>query len=108
MKKVVILFSLIAVVLVADTNSTKKVVKSNDINTTKETKVKKLSKEEILKRQLKKQMEREEKYAKEQKFYQGKEYNLKDKEIDEASLKHLPTIEPDYDFDITDVYADEQ
>jgi len=106
MKKIWILLLIGSALIYADANTTKKVVVSSDNNKTK--KVKKLSKEEILQIELKKQMEREEKYAKEQKFYQGKDYNLKDKEIDEASLEHLPSIEPDYDFDITDVYADEQ
>jgi hypothetical protein len=108
MKKLFSLLFISAILIYAETNSTKKVQSVNDKNTTKEQKSKKLSKEEILKKQLKKQIEREKKYANEQKFYQGKDYNLKDKEIDEASLEHLPTIEPDYDFDITDVYADEQ
>jgi hypothetical protein len=108
MKKVVILSSLVAVMLFADTNATNVKQKVVDKNSSKKVEVKKTSKAEILKKQLKKQMEREEKYAKEQKFYQGKDYNLKDKEVDEASLHHLNSIEPDYDFDITDVYADEQ
>jgi hypothetical protein len=108
MKKIWILLLIGSALVYADTNVTKGVVKVTDKNTTKNIQTKKLSKEEILKKQLKKQMEREERYAKEQKFYQGKDYNLKDKEIDKASLEHLPSIEPDYDFDITDVYADEQ
>ena len=103
MKKIWILLLVGSALIYADTNVTKK-----DANISEQNSTKKLSKEEILKKQLKRQMEREEKYAKEQKFYHGKDYNLKDKEVDEASLHHLDTIEPDYDFDITDVYADEQ
>jgi len=56
---------------------------------------------------VKRQMEKEKKYAKEQKFYQGKDYDFKGAEVDEKSLKHVPKIEPDYDFDITDVYRDD-
>ena len=89
-----------------DKNSTK-VKKVVDKNSSKTISKKVLSKKEILKKQLQKQIEREKKYAKEQKFYKGKEYNLKDKEIDENSLQHIKAIEPDYDFDITDVYRDD-
>jgi len=110
MKKILFILILALVAVQADTNSTKK---SSDANTTKKT-VKKdtnktvKTKEEILKEELKKQMELEAKYAKEQRFYQGKDYNLKEKEVDEKVLKHVPVIEPDYDFDITDVYRDDQ
>ncbi len=56
---------------------------------------------------VKKAMELEEKYAKEQRFYQGDEYDLKSKEIDPETLKKVPAIEPDYDFDMdTGVYSD--
>jgi len=58
-------------------------------------------------KQVEEQMKLEEKYAKEQKFYQGDAYDLKSKEINEKSLENLPAIEPDYDFDITDVYRDD-
>ncbi len=107
MKNLIMIF-FVASCLLADTNATKetnttKVKKSIDKNSSKT-----LSKEEILKEQLRKQMLREEKYAKEQKFYQGKDYDLKDKEVDEKTLKDVPAIEPDYDFDITDVYRDDQ
>jgi len=110
MKKVLLAVILVVGMVQADTNSTKS---SSETNATKKT-VKKdanetlKTKEEILKEQLKRQMELEAKYAKEQKFYQGKDYNLKEKEVDEKVLKHVPLIEPDYDFDITDVYRDDQ
>ena len=54
--------------------------------------------------ELEKQMEREKKYAKEQRFYQGSEYDLSSFEIDKNSLDNIPLIEPDYDFDMDDVY----
>jgi len=56
---------------------------------------------------VKKAMALEEKYAKEQRFYQGDEYDLKSKEFDPETLKKVPAIEPDYDFDMdTGVYDD--
>lgn len=66
----------------------------------------KLSKEE-LEKQIKAQMELEKKYAREQTFYKGKDYNLSEKQVDPKILKNVPKIEPDYDFDITDVYRDD-
>ena len=59
-------------------------------------------------KQIQEQMKREEKYAKEQKFYQGSDYNLTAVEVDEDSLSSIPVIEPDYDFSIEDVYRDDQ
>ena len=56
---------------------------------------------------IKKAMELEKKYAKEQRFYQGSEYNLESKELDPDTLKKIPAIEPDYDFDMDEgVYSD--
>jgi hypothetical protein len=66
----------------------------------------KLSKKE-LEKQIQAQIEREKKYAKEQTFYKGKDYNLSEKQVDPKTLKNIPKIEPDYDFDITDVYRDD-
>lgn len=54
---------------------------------------------------IKKQIELEEKYSKEQKFYQGKNYNLKQHEIDKKLVDSIPKQrEIDYDFDMNDVY----
>jgi len=78
-------------------NSTKAPTKEN--NATK--------KQRLLQEKIKEQMEREKKYAKEQKFYQGDAYDLKAHEVDPNSLPDVPAIEPDYDFDITDVYRDD-
>ncbi len=56
---------------------------------------------------VKKAMELEEKYAREQRFYQGSEYDLKSKEFDPETLKKVPVIEPDYDFNMDEgVYSD--
>ena len=58
-------------------------------------------------KQIQEQMKREQKYAREQKFYQGSDYNLSAVEVDEESLSSIPVIEPDYDFSIDDVYRDD-
>jgi hypothetical protein len=50
-------------------------------------------------------IEKEKKFAKEQKFYQGDEYDLKSEEIDPATVDSVPLQEPDFDFDMsTGVY----
>jgi len=97
----------------AEHNTSKKEVKkeakketSKKAASKKETS-KKPTQEELEAQQVKEQMEREQKYAKEQKFYQGDEYDLKAVEVNQKSLESLPVIEPDYDFDITDVYRDD-
>ena len=56
---------------------------------------------------VKEQMEREKKFAKEQKFYQGKEYDLSAEKVDPKDLDSIPEIEPENDFDMTDVYRDD-
>ena len=56
---------------------------------------------------IQKAIELEKKYAKEKRFYQGSEYDLKSKEIDPETLKKIPVIKPDYDFDMDEgVYSD--
>jgi Flp pilus assembly protein TadB len=67
-----------------------------------------ISKEEKakLEEEVRRQMEREKKYAEEQKFYQGKEYDLDAHKVDPKTLEKVPAIEPEYDFDMTDVYSD--
>jgi hypothetical protein len=68
---------------------------------------KSISKSDLTKKQVKEQMEREKKYAREQSFAQGDDYDLKAVEVNKDSLDSIPLIEPDYDFDITDVYRDD-
>ncbi len=66
------------------------------------------NKEELLKQKhLKEQMQREKKYADEQKFYQADEYDFSEQEVDPKDLDSIPTIEPENDFDMTDVYRDD-
>ncbi len=56
---------------------------------------------------LQKAIELEKKYKKEQKFYMGEDYNLSEAEVDESIVEKVPLIEPEYDFDITDLYNDQ-
>jgi len=62
-----------------------------------------LSNNKILKEQMKKNIEQEKRFAKEQKFYKGDEYNLKAHEVNPESLKTTPELEVD-DLDMDDVY----
>ncbi len=79
-----------------DQNSTVK--NSEEIN---------VSKEKLAQQHLEEQMKREAKYAKEKMFYTGKDYNLSEHQVDSDALKHIQTIEPEYDFDMDEgVYSD--
>lgn len=55
-------------------------------------------------KQIQEQMKREEKYAKEQTFHHGKNFDLSELEVDPKSLDAIPEIEPDYSFNMDDVY----
>ncbi len=57
------------------------------------------------KKNIQKQMEKEKKYKEEQKFYQGKNYDLDSFKVDENSLKNIPD-QPNYndDFDMDNTY----
>jgi len=88
-----IVFSLIFV-LYAENNSTDS-NGTKDANTTKE-----------LQSNIQKAIEAEKKFEKEQKFYMGDDYNLTEHQVDPKSVDKVPLIEPEYDFDITDLYAD--
>ena len=87
-----LLFVVIANVIGAGSVSAKKIEKKD---------------ENLTQKNIQKAMEQEKKFAKEQRFYHGKEYDLKSKEVDEKTIQSVPSIEPDYDFDITDVYRDD-
>jgi hypothetical protein len=54
---------------------------------------------------IEKQLKKEKKFAQEQQFYMGDDYDLKGAEVDDKSLKNIPT-QPDYndEFDMDDVY----
>jgi len=101
------IFLLTGTFLLADNNETIQVdakitiIENNqtvDVNNTKENE---------LRKQVEEQMKREEKYAQEQVFYQGADYDLKSREINEKSLEKLERIEPDFDFEMDDVYRDD-
>jgi len=63
--------------------------------------------QDLTKKHIEEQIKREQKYHKEQKFYQGDEYNLKEVEVDPKSVDKVPALEPDYDFDMSEgVYSD--
>ena len=53
---------------------------------------------------IKKALENEKKFAEEQKFYQGSEYDLKSKEVNQDSLDSIHILVPENDFDMDDVY----
>jgi len=55
-------------------------------------------------KQIKKEMENEKKYAKEQTFYSEKNYDFKGAEVNKDSLDSVPKLEPQYDFDMDSVY----
>jgi len=105
MKKLFIsslLLSSLTLNLFADTNTTESntthestlETNSTDVNATT-TKIEKA---------LEKQMKKEAKFAEEQRFYQGDEYDLSSFEIDSSSLDSVPLIEPEYDFSMDHVY----
>lgn len=54
--------------------------------------------------QLKIEMEKEKKYAKEQAFYTIENYDLKGSEVNKESLDSLPDLENQDDFDMDSVY----
>ena len=93
MKNILIFIIVASSILLAASNE------NNESNSSK--------KESKIEEQIKKQMEKEQKYAKEQKFYQGAGYDTKSHEVDPNSLPDVPTFEPDYDFDMSEgVYSD--
>ena len=62
--------------------------------------------EKVIKdKHVQEQMEREKKYAKEQAFYKGADYDLKQHEVDMESVRNLPDVENTYeDYDMTHDY----
>lgn len=61
--------------------------------------------DDLQQKNIQKQIEKEKKYKEEQKFYQGKEFDLDSFKVDEDSLKSIPE-QPDYndDFDMDNTY----
>ena len=90
MKKILIFIIIGGSMLLADSNDTNRSQDKTKINA-----------------EIEKQMEKEKKYAKEKAFYQGEDYDLKSYEIDPDSLPDVPSLEPDYEFDMSEgVYSD--
>ena len=55
-------------------------------------------------KQIKKEMETEKKYAKEQTFYSEDNYDFKGAEVNKEAVESVPKLEPQYDFDMDSVY----
>ncbi len=102
----VLLMGSLSVSLNAKENNSTNVNAENNrsINKKKSTENNATVKEKRAKQQLEEQMKREEQYAKEQTFHQGKNYDLSSSEVDPNSLSDIPLIEPDYSFNMDDVY----
>ncbi len=65
---------------------------------------KKQEKQNITEEHLKIQMEKEKKYAREQKFYSSKNYDFKGAQVNPKSLKNITLPEVQDDFDMDNVY----
>ncbi len=91
MKKVILSIFILVAFINADSNVTSE---NNESNNTE------------VEKNIQKAIENEKKFKKEQKFYMGDDYNLTEHQVDPKSLDKIKPIEPEYDFDITDVYAD--
>ena len=89
----ILLSTIVMLSLYADSNITQQENNSSEQNITKK-----------IDKQLQMQMEREKKFANEQRFYQGEDYDLSYAEVDKSSLDSVNLIEPDYDFNMDDVY----
>ena len=101
------LLSALTLVLHAEANSTSKTNVENNASAAQskpDANMTKSEKEKRIQKQIEAQMEKEKKYAKEKTFYQGPEYDLSAYEIDPKSLDHIEAVEPDYDFNMDDVY----
>jgi len=97
MKYIMLIFSLSLILIANETNET---------NSTKSKQNSTFDSNSTLQKQIQKQIEKEKKYQQEQKFYMGDEYNLTEHQVDPKTVDKVPVIEPEYDFDITDLYAD--
>jgi len=106
-----LLIGSLTVTLNAENNDSAKVKSNTENNASTKTKSNTennaSAKAKRIEKQVQEQMKREKKYAEEQSFVQGDDYDLKAVEVNEKSLESIPVIEPDYDFDITDVYRDD-
>ena len=90
----------------SDNNKTKTTVDNNKTNISKDSN-KSTKKTERIDKEVEDQMKREEEYAKKQSFEQGDNYDLTQHEVNADALPDVPLLEPDYDFDLDDVYRDD-
>ena len=104
-----LLIGLMTLTLHAENNNSNRASKNTEQNKTvvKEQKKVEGTKTKRIDKHVKEQMEKEKEYAKKQSFAQGDDYDLAAHEIDPNALPDVSVIEPDYDFDITDVYRDD-
>ena len=84
MKKILILLTACSVLLIAADSATEKKTR--------------------LEKQLKLNMEQEEKFAREQTFYSGSLYDLKGSEVNQDSVDSIKELENQDDFDMDSVY----
>ena len=96
MKSLIITVSL-STILFAELNTTEN--KAKDLNSILENNTSKKTQSKI-EQNIQKEIEKEKIYKKEQKFYQGDDYNLTEHEVDKSSLDKIEVIEPDYDFEM--------
>jgi len=61
----------------------------------------------IVQKHIEEQMKKEQQYARERAFHQGKDYNLDDTKVDPDTVNSVPLIKPEDDFDMSDVYRDD-
>jgi len=57
-----------------------------------------------LAKHVEEQLKREETFARTQAFQMGEDYNLSEHQVDPRDLESIPKIEPEYDFNMDDVY----
>ena len=96
MKKIIILSSTLFFLIAENNTTTIDSNKTRESNSTKKMQHQKSKAEE----NLAKAIAQEKRFKKEQKFYQGEDYNLSEKEIDPSSLEKIKPIEPDYDYEM--------
>jgi len=106
MLRMVSIFSLFFALLIgAETNTTGVDLNKSEANATNELNITK-NNNSLADKNLQKAIEAEKKFEKEQKFYMGDDYDLNQHKVDKETVEKVKEIEPEYDFDITDVYAD--
>jgi len=65
---------------------------------------KEIERQKRIEKQIKTEIEKEKKYAKEQTFYQTHNYDFKAAEVNQDSIKSMQEIEVQDDFDMDSVY----